>query len=366
MEEQTIIAKGKPTLKNILQFLVYSVGVALLVFIVSIYLLVTLYYFTTMYGDQRAILMLSLQKAIIPAILLFLLYLFVLSFREYRLIKKRGVQDDKIIFFINKIGITQQKGQLQEIVEWSNILKVKEYRDLFIFRHSSTKWSFLPKHYFQTKEDLALFKEMLQEYHADHSAKNSTPTDLSVKDQYFLSADIQDSSIVAKGNFTFKEYDQYASLQRRKLLITYIVLVIAVIGLLLRDTLFGANISWNLSMWMLIATSAGMIAMGTALVYFVLKRRARKEYKSDPLTKKEKLYMINEKSISYAVGESFVQYLWKDFRKVREYKDLLILYILPQRAILIPFRLFESPEDVEKVKEIIQKQVDSKSIKFED
>ncbi|AGY82886.1 YcxB family protein [Carnobacterium inhibens] len=366
MEEQTIIAKGKPTLKNALQFLMYSVGLVLLMGIVSIYVLVTLYYITTMYGDQRAILMLSLQKAIVPTILLFFLYLFVLSFREYRFIKKRGVQDDKIIFFINKAGITQQKGQLQEILEWSNILKVKEYSDLFIFRHSSTKWSFLPKHYFQTKEDLALFKKMLQEYHTNPSEKSKSQTDFSVKDEYFPSVDDQEFSILAKGNFTFKEYNQYASLLRRKTLLIYVVSAIAMIGLLLRDTFFGANARRDLSMWVLIAIFAVIIALGAALLYSLLKRRTRKEYESDPLTKKEKLYVINEEGISYAVGGSFVQYLWKDFRKVREYKNLFILYVLPQRAVLIPFSLFESPQDVEKAKEIIKNQVDSRNIKFED
>ena len=366
MEEQTIIAKGKATKKNALQFLIYSVGFGLLVSIASIYVLVTLYYTTTMYGDQRAILMLSLQKAIFPTILLFFLYFLIIIVREYQVLKKRRIPNEKTIFVINKEGISTQSGKRKETVGWINILKVKEYKDIFLFRHSSIKWSFLPKHFFQTEEDLDLFKKMIQEYHTNRSAENSTQPNLSVKDIHFPSEDIQDSSIIAKGNFTFKEYDQYASLQRRKLLITYIVLVIALIGLLSRDTLFGTYVRWDLSMLMLIAIYVIMIAIGTSLVYFILKRRSRKEYKSDPLTKKEKLYVINEEGISYAVGESFVQYLWKDFRKVREYKDLLILYILPQRAILIPFKLFESPEDIEKVKEIIQKQVDSKKIKFED
>ncbi|MBC9825400.1 hypothetical protein GLO26_06100 [Carnobacterium inhibens] len=366
MEEQTIIAKGKPTLKNALQFLMYSVGLVLLMGIVSIYVLVTLYYITTMYGDQRAILMLSLQKAIVPTILLFLLYFLVIIFREYRVLKKRRLPNEETIFIINKEGISTQNGNIKEIVGWINILKVKEYKDIFLFRHSSIKWSFLPKHFFQTEEDLALFKKMIQEYHTNRSAENSTQPNLGVKDIHFPSEDIQGSNIIAKGNFTFKEYDQYASVFRNKMLLLYIISALVLLGLIFRNTFFSASLRWNWSTVLLALIFLVMIALGTMLVYFLFKHRARKEYKSDPASNKEKLYVINEEGIVYSIEGSSAQYRWKDFRKVQEYKDMLIFYVAPQRAILIPIRLFESSEDVEKVKELTQENVDSKSIKFED
>ncbi|WP_313466749.1 YcxB family protein [Carnobacterium sp.] len=364
MEEQTIVAKGKPTLKNTWQFLLYTTGIALLIFIISIYALVTLYFFTTMYGDQRTILLLSLQKAVVPTILLFLLYFFFLAFREYRFIKKRGIQNGENSVFINKEGISQQRGPSQEKLEWSTILRVKEYKDLFLFRHSSQKWSYLPKHYFQTEKDLALFKKMLQKYYTNPSAKQKLQTEFNATDEAFSSVAIQETDIIAKGNFTFKEYDHYASLYRRKLLLIYVVSVTAVLGFLAKDTFFGPALSWDWSTLVLIAIFVGMIALGTTGLYFLLKRRARKEYKSDPLTKKEKVYVINEEGISYAMGESFARYNWKDFRKVREYNNMFLFYVLPQRALLLPFRLFKSPEDVEKVKKLIQKQIDPKSIKL--
>lgn len=364
MEEQTIIAKGKPTLKNSWQFLLYTTGIALLVFIVSIYALITLYYFTTMYGDQRTILLLSLQKSAIPTMLLFLLYFLVLFFREYRFLRKRGIQNGETIVIINKEGISQQKGHSQEKLEWSTILKFKEYKDLFLFRHSSQKWSFLPKHYFQTEEDLALLKKMLQKYYTKPSAEQELQTNVSVTNEWVPSVVIQETDIIAKGNFTFKEYNQYASLYRRKLLLIYVVSVIAVLSFLFRNTFFGPAVRWDWSTLVLIAIFVGMIALMSTVLYALLKRRARKEYKSDPLTKKEKIYAINEEGISYAIGESFAHYNWKDFRKVREYNNMFLFYVLPQRALLLPVRLFESPADVEKVRELIQKQVAPKNIKF--
>ncbi|WP_192988435.1 YcxB family protein [Carnobacterium mobile] len=363
MEEQTIIAKGRPTLKNAWQFLLYTVGIALLVFIISIYVLVTLYFFTTMYGNQRTILLLSLQKAVVPTILLFLLYFFLLAFREYRFIKKRGIQNGENIVIINKEGISQRNGQSQEKLEWAGILQIKEYQDLFLFRHSSQKWSFLPKHYFQTEEDLAIFKKMLQTYHANPSEKQKLQTAFSVTNEEFATVAIQESNIIAKGNFTFKEYDQYTSLYRRKILLIYVVSVIVALGFLLRKTLFGSAASLDGSL-IISAFFLVVITLATTLLYFMLKRRNRKEYKSDPMSKKEKLYIINEEGIAYTLGESFAQYDWKDFRKVRIYKNMFIFFIIPQRALILPFRLFESPEDIEKAKKLIQKQTHPSNIKF--
>lgn len=365
MEEQTIVAKGKPTLKNAWQFLIYSVGLVLLVFILVIYVLVTIYYTTTMYGDQRAILLLSLQKAIIPTFLLFFLYFSVLIIREYRVLKKRGIQRDETIFIISKEGIYEQKGRSKERISWTDVVKIKEYKELFLFRHSSIKWSFIPKHMFQTEEDLRLFKKMIQEFHTDQPAENNHQPNLSTYDSRLFNEDTLDSSIVAKGNFTFEEYDQYASISRNKGILFYIVAVLVLSGLISRDIFFNPSAEWDFSTWLLLLICLMMIALGALALYLLVKRRTRKEYKSDPITQKEKGYVVNEEGITYIIGGSFTQYQWKDFRKVREYKSMLLFYILPQRALLLPFRVFETPEDVEKVKELIQKNVDPKDITFE-
>lgn len=365
MEEQTITAKGKPTVKNALQFLVYTRGLAMLMMIVSIYTLFTLYYTTTMYGDQQAILMVSLQKAILPTILSMLLYLLVLFALEYRGLKKSGIENEDTIFFINREGITQQKGHIQEKTGWSNILKIKEYKSLFLFRHSFQKWTFLPKHYFQTDEDLARFKMLIQECHQNSPIMSNEQTLLNAEDKEVLSIDNHEAKIVAKGNYTFKEYNHYVFLFQRKLILVYIILCISWCSLMLSD-LLKPGIIWDFASSMLLLFSFFLIIGGAFLLYFILQRQSRKEYHSDPLSRKEKIYIFDEEGLSYAPGRSFAQLKWKDFRKVREYKKLFLFYTHPQRAILIPFRLFESQEDVEKVKQLIKEQMNSKQVKFRD
>lgn len=365
MEDRTIIAKGKPTIKNIVQFFVYSQGVRLLIFIMSIYLLVTLYYTTTMYGDQRAILVVSLQKAILPAILLFLLYLLVLSIREQRLVKKKDIQhNDVVLFTINRKGIQQQRGSVQEQIGWSTVLKVKEYKELFLFRHSFQKWNYLPKHYFQSEEDLAFFKQILQERRAHSPVENNTQPTLNLAESDFVSTDSQESAIVTKGNYTFQEYNHYTFLYRRKMTTSYLLFVTIACGWLIRDFLSVSPARWDQSVWELVVWILFMIVVGTAVLYLLLKRRSRKEYNSDSLSKKEKLFIINEKGLTYVLGDTSAKYQWNDFRQVREHKNMFFFYLIPQRAVLLPFRLFESPQEVEKVKKLIIKNMDSKNVKF--
>ena len=364
MKDQTILIKGKPTIKNILQFLVHTIGIALLFFFLSVYLLIVLYNLKNIYGDQQAVLLLSLRKSIIPAISFFFLFFSILSFREYRFAKKRATQNMEIFTIINEEGLSTQKKCSKEIVAWSSLLKVKETKDLFILRHSSLKWSFIPKHYFQTEEDLALFKKMIEVYYIQRSPESSMEIERRLEDTYFSDIDNQKSNIIARGTATFKEYDQSASVIRRKTLMIYVLLVIVVLAFIFKNTFFGTNAQSSFSMLIFAAIMAVFVAIGTSLLFLLLKYRARKEYKSDPLTKKQQLYVINDEGIAYAPGGSYVQFHWDDFRKVQEYKNILILTILPQRFILIPFRLFESTEDIEATKEIIKRKVDSKKIKL--
>lgn len=360
MEDRTIIAKGKPTLKNSLQFLIYTVGINLFIVTAVLYLMVTLYYTTTMYGDRQAIFIVSLQKAIIPTLLIFFLYFLVVFLRVHHALKKKNISKDETdsLFIINKEGITHKVGNNHTKINWVSILKIKEHKELFLFRHSFQKWSYLPKHFFQSQEDLMEFKRMLHEYQTHPPVEKKQHNNFHLEEKDILSSIDQESAIIAKGNYTFEEYDQYASLFRRKMILGYTLFVAGIWLWLFKDRFFAEGPVWDNFSIALIAYILLISLIGITLLYFLLKRRNRKEYKSDALSTTEKRYIITEDGVSYFPGESSMQMKWTDFKKVREHKGIFLFYVYPQGALIIPFRLFESPEDIEKVRALIQKHMD--------
>ncbi|XXM71339.1 YcxB family protein [Lysinibacillus sphaericus] len=94
------------------------------------------------------------------------------------------------------------------------------------------------------------------------------------------------------------------------------------------------------------------------------KFRAAKEYKSDQLIQNEIYLTITTEEIQQKVRRSVHHIQWSDILAAHEHQDMFRLYISKNKAILIPTTFFNSPNEIEKLKELISGNVSKDKITF--
>ncbi|WP_066190361.1 YcxB family protein [Gracilibacillus timonensis] len=67
----------------------------------------------------------------------------------------------EITYTMNQEGIDYQAERTHIYVEWENIVKGKEYKDMFGLYTSTIKTIVLPKRYFKSDEDIMAFKQLI-------------------------------------------------------------------------------------------------------------------------------------------------------------------------------------------------------------
>ena len=92
--------------------------------------------------------------------------------------------------------------------------------------------------------------------------------------------------------------------------------------------------------------------------------RIRKEYNSDRMIKSELSYTINKEGIKQKIRRSTTYYEWEDIFKVCEKKDMFLVYVSRNKAILLPKRYFNLDDEIVTFKNLVRDRLTEKKIKI--
>lgn len=84
-------------------------------------------------------------------------------FRLYRTYKTNQRLKSARSIIINQLGISQKQKNASILFEWNELLSAKEHKDMFRLKTSGYGTLLLPKRFFYSQKDIAIFRQMLQE-----------------------------------------------------------------------------------------------------------------------------------------------------------------------------------------------------------
>ncbi|WP_369414031.1 YcxB family protein [Gracilibacillus salinarum] len=67
------------------------------------------------------------------------------------------------MYTINNNGINQQVGRSNVFINWNDIVKGYEHKEMFCLYISSSKAILLPKRYFASNDDKLVFKKLVRQ-----------------------------------------------------------------------------------------------------------------------------------------------------------------------------------------------------------
>jgi hypothetical protein len=91
-------------------------------------------------------------------------------------------------------------------------------------------------------------------------------------------------------------------------------------------------------------------------------RTARKEYATKIYLREYVTYVFTPETINTSGTGISSSVSWKNITRFRETKSLFLLYLGPNGAINIPKRFFQSPEEMERWRQLVQSSMDPKLI----
>lgn len=109
------------------------------------------------------------------------------------------------------------------------------------------------------------------------------------------------------------------------------------------------------------AIPAGLILL---LMFGLIFLRIRKEYNSDRMIKSELSYTINKEGIKQKIRRSTTYYEWEDIFKVCEKRDMFLVYVSRNKAILLPKRYFNLDDEIVTFKNLVRDRLTEKKIKI--
>lgn len=157
-----IIAFGLLTYKDFKQHIFYQVRKYLFIIFIFTLGISTLYFRFTTYGDPLTVWIESTKRSIWLSVIL-LLILWIIIWLSIRRIfwKLQGKQQEKK-YLINNEGIHQTFTNADLYIEWIDIFKIYEDNKLFHIYLSRNKVIIIPKSFFQSNEDILLFKKLIR------------------------------------------------------------------------------------------------------------------------------------------------------------------------------------------------------------
>jgi hypothetical protein len=96
----------------------------------------------------------------------------------------------------------------------------------------------------------------------------------------------------------------------------------------------------------------------------ITKLKTAREFKSDPLVKKEITYIISSQEIHQKIGKSNNYLEWGQIRTAYEHTDMFRLYVSRAKAIVLPKRYFASEEEIQLLKRMIITNLSKDKVKF--
>lgn len=131
--------------------------------------------------------------------------------------------------------------------------------------------------------------------------------------------------------------------------------------------------TWNLEentdfriFTLILGTSIALIVSSLGFLWgkLVHRIRAANEYKSDQLIKSEISLILSPQEIEQKIRRSTNYYPWSEIIAAYEHKDMFRLYISKNKAILIPKTFFTSQDEMEQLKELVNKNMEKGKIKL--
>lgn len=311
-------------------------------------------------GNPLTVLIESFQRSIGLSILVLAIALFIREIiirKEFQSFVKQHHQS-KII--IREKGIEQYTSDNVRKRAWSEIFQVKETHDMFLVSLSQYTLIILPKRFFSSKEDISVFREFAKNTGKEEALQEKERTS-EMKENNLVS----EEGVVARGYITLEDYKAYTNLHHKPIVIGFFVLMVIVLIFLSYTIPTSVQFSFSWILWYLLVPFL-IVLIATGAVVSILRRQALREYKSNVVFKREQTTLFRDKNILQIGTESVLTRNWNDILKVREYRGMLLVYLEKRVAIIIPFRFFETEEELQKAKELIRKHIDVEKISIND
>jgi hypothetical protein len=115
------------------------------------------------FGDMAAILLISSTVSVFIAIIIFLYAKIIIRVKATREYKSDQLIKNEFIYRFSANGIHQKRGRSINVINWKEIVSIKEFSPMFLIYVSRNKAMVIPKRFFESKEEINLFKKMVNE-----------------------------------------------------------------------------------------------------------------------------------------------------------------------------------------------------------
>jgi hypothetical protein len=172
-------------------------------------------------------------------------------------------------------------------------------------------------------------------------------------------------TLILRGTLTKKEYKKHGDYHFKKILHTIFLsfmifsFLTFVIGTWNAEDLDNVFSYIFFALFSLVLSSVLLIGLK-----IITKLKASREYKSDPLVKKEITYIISSQEIHQKIGKSNNYLEWEQIRTAYENTEMFRLYVSRAKAIVLPKRYFASEEEIKLLKRLITKNLSKDKVKF--
>ncbi|WP_416147820.1 YcxB family protein [Salipaludibacillus sp. HK11] len=115
-------------------------------------------------GSPSLVLLISLVIAAIVAGITTLILILLITFRIRKEFKSDQMIKNELRYIYSDEGINQQIKKSNVYIEWADILKAYEHKEMFRVYISKNKVLVMPKRFFGSQKDITLFKALVNKH----------------------------------------------------------------------------------------------------------------------------------------------------------------------------------------------------------
>ncbi|MDG5471269.1 YcxB family protein [Jeotgalibacillus sp. ET6] len=172
-------------------------------------------------------------------------------------------------------------------------------------------------------------------------------------------------TLVLQGTLTKKEFLKHGQYHMNKILNIVILLFLVFAFLNFVISSWNEEDLNNIPSYIVFALFSLVLSGLLMLVLKMITRvKTAREFKSDPLVKKEMRYIISSREIHQNVGRSDAYLEWEQIRTAHENKDMFRLYVSRGKAMVLPKRFFKSEAEMRVFRKLIRENLSRNRIKF--
>ncbi|WP_173916789.1 YcxB family protein [Halobacillus sp. Marseille-Q1614] len=162
-----------------------------------------------------------------------------------------------------------------------------------------------------------------------------------------------------RGTLTASDYRRHSNYNRKKMKNIYFIASLLMFFFVIFQSLEGPLL-FVMGLTMIIA-----LLLAIAMSFFLsgmISIRATRDYKNDPVSQHEIQYTFRAGNIKQKLKNSTNDYQWTDIIAAFEQEELFQLYVARNHAMILPKRFFKSEEEVEQLRELIEKNAKSAKV----